>query len=343
MFASLSAAQVAAANEEAVLTRRKEIESNRRARLTDKSYKVGIDTSALSSQIADKNASKLEEAASDAAFDEMRLNVDKHLMYVDQQRDTYLRQRDMAVDDFRRSQQKKQDRREYDLNDPNGLKKDAPVRLGDDDASVSVSSLQKFAGEDLHNVERVRQQQAQLRAWAAAQMAEKEAKTAAERQTDSMWANHMLEADLLRCEFADKEAEIYRQRLAELTEYNLAQADFKKTLRQEEHVQAEIDNATEIQAQINSGFLNEDPALTRSFVQPHRCARPAPRSLLANQRTATRRLLLRAFLFDRSPGGTLSRVRGLQGTGGSFQGLDCSAESGHQRRAREASRGAQGG
>jgi len=261
-----------ATHEQAVLARRREIEEARRFRLHDKSYKVGIDPSALSSQIADKQAFKLDEAASDAAFDEMRLNVDKHLMYVDQQRNAYLRQRDTAVDDFRRSQQKKEDRREADLNDPNELKKDRP--LGEVD---SVSSVQRFAGEDVHYAERTRMQQAQLREWAAAQAAEKRAKAEAERQTDALWANHMLEADLMRCEYADKEGEIYRQRLAELAEHNLAQSEFKKSLQKEADVQAEIDNATEIQAQLNSAWLGEDPSLTRSFLQPHRCERRTPR------------------------------------------------------------------
>lgn len=259
---------LAATQEQAVLARRKEIEDKRRFKLHDKSYKVGVDTAALSSQIADKQASRLEEAASDAAFDEMRLNVDKHLMYVDQQRDAYLRERDVAVDEFRRTQQKKGESRDADLNDPDALKKDrAPV--GDD---ISVSSFQKFAGEDTHYAERVRLQQAQLREWAAAQAAEKRQKAEAERQTDAMWANHMLEADLMRCEYAEKEGHIYRQRVAELAENNLAQLEFKRALQKEEDLRAEMDNATEIQAQLNSSWLGEDPNLTRSFLHPHRCA-----------------------------------------------------------------------
>ncbi|KAJ1616019.1 RIB43A-domain-containing protein [Pavlovales sp. CCMP2436] len=256
--------------QDAVLYRRKEIEAIRLTRLNDKSYKVGIDTSVLGSQIADKTAAKLEEAVSDAAFDDMRLNVDKHLMFVDQQRDAYLRHRGQEVDAYRSEMQRTTDRREYDLNDPNALKNEAPARSGDEDPNASVSGLQKFAGEDLHYGQRVKMQQAQLQQWATAQAAEKRAKADAEKQTNAMWANHMLEADLLRCEFADKESEILRQRRTELAEWNLSQAQLKQSMLKEGVVQAEIDNATEIQVQLNSGWLGEDPALTRSFVQPHR-------------------------------------------------------------------------
>jgi hypothetical protein len=178
--------------------------------------------------------------------------------------------------------QKKEDTREYDLNDPNMLRKDRPARLGDDDETLSAGGAQKFAGEDLHFAERVRKQQAQLRAWNAQQVADKKARLAAEKQTDAMWANHMLEADLMRCDYSDKETDIVRQRLTELAEYNLAQVQLKAAMRDEIHAQADLDNAAEIQAQLNSGFLGEDPALTRSFAAAHRCARPR-----RHRRTAT--------------------------------------------------------
>ena len=41
--------------------------------------------------------------------------------------------------------QRKENRREYDLSDPAGLKKDLPNRLGDDDPRCGPSSLQRRA------------------------------------------------------------------------------------------------------------------------------------------------------------------------------------------------------
>jgi len=263
-------AQRRAVNEEAVLARRREIEKDRRVRLTDKSYKYGIDGNALGAQVREKQESAMEEAAQDAAYDEMRLNIDKHLMYVDQQRDAYLRDRDQDLNEFRKNEQKKEDRREWDLNDPHAVRKDRPARLGDDDPNLSVSGMQKFAGEDLHAAERAKIQQAQLREWNARLAEAKRAKEMAEKATDDMWANHMLEADLMRCDYAEKEAEIFKQRQMETAEHNLAQAELRARLKKEADARSEIDALTEIQAQLNSGFLSEDPALTRSFVQPHR-------------------------------------------------------------------------
>ena len=44
--------------------------------------------------------------------------------------------------------------REWDLNDPDTLKKDRPAREGDDDPRCGPSSMQMFDGEDLHKAER---------------------------------------------------------------------------------------------------------------------------------------------------------------------------------------------
>lgn len=55
-----------------------------------------------------------------------------------------------------------QDRREFDLNDPDYLKKDVPARVSDEDPRLSVSGLQHFEGEDLEFERRKKLQQQQL-------------------------------------------------------------------------------------------------------------------------------------------------------------------------------------
>lgn len=338
---------VDAVHEAAVMTRREEIIKERRSRLTEnKTYKLGIDTKALSGQVDEKVMQEAEERAQDAAYDELRLNVDKHLMFVDQQRDAFLRARQEDINDFRLTMQRKEDRREWDLNNPHALQNDAPARRSDDDPNLSVSGLQKFAGEDLQIAQRTKQQQAQLRAWADAQAREKAEKDANEKLTDALWANHMLEADLLRTSYAEKEAEILRQRQKEFAEYNLAQAELKKQLRVETDAQAEMDNAVEIQNQLNSAWLTEDPAITRSFVQPHRWgaahparARRAPRRQPVHQ--ASRSCVgARASSLLCSPAVPRRRARS-QATPRPLQGHVARGHPGDQRGARAPGAGAQ--
>lgn len=56
-----------------------------------------------------------------------------------------------AENEFRALHQQPASRREWDLYDPDALKKDKPARVHDDDPRCGISSLQKFDGEDLNS------------------------------------------------------------------------------------------------------------------------------------------------------------------------------------------------
>lgn len=47
------------------------------------------------------------------------------------------------VNDFRRTFQKLEQRREFDLYDPDALKKDLPARLKDDDPRLGLAACQR--------------------------------------------------------------------------------------------------------------------------------------------------------------------------------------------------------
>lgn len=65
--------------------------------------------------------------------------------------------------EFRKENQRVEDRREYDLNDPDFKLKDVPARVSDADPRLTVSGMQKFDGEDLEYERRKNLQQKQLR------------------------------------------------------------------------------------------------------------------------------------------------------------------------------------
>lgn len=50
------------------------------------------------------------------------------------------------MNDFRSLHQQPDGRREFDLYDPDYLKKDKPARVCDDDPRCGISSIQKFEG-----------------------------------------------------------------------------------------------------------------------------------------------------------------------------------------------------
>lgn len=88
---------------------------------------------------------------------------DKITVLLQKRQEHDMRELNKAVNEFRQSYQQPYDRREFDLNDPDSLKKDKPARVSDDDPRCGVASLQKFVGEDLNGKAREKLQQEQAR------------------------------------------------------------------------------------------------------------------------------------------------------------------------------------
>lgn len=88
---------------------------------------------------------------------------DKISVLLQKRQEHDIRELNKAVNEFRKSQQQPDGRREFDLNDPDSLKKDKPARVSDDDPRCGVASLQKFLGEDLNGKAREKLQQEQAR------------------------------------------------------------------------------------------------------------------------------------------------------------------------------------
>lgn len=95
------------------------------------------------------------------------------------------------INEFRKKNQRKEDRREFDLNDPDQIRNQLPARIKDDDPRCGPSSAQKwnshkkvskveqllrfrFIGEDALCEQRRKVQKEQFRAWLDQQMQEKE-------------------------------------------------------------------------------------------------------------------------------------------------------------------------
>ena len=89
--------------------------------------------------------------------------TDKICVLLQQRQEHDIRELNKEVNEFRVRHQQKDSCREWDLNDPDALKKDKPARVTDDDPRCGVASLQKFVGEDLNDTGRKKLQQEQLR------------------------------------------------------------------------------------------------------------------------------------------------------------------------------------
>jgi len=105
------------------------------------------------------------------AADAVRSDMIAELLQKRQEHD--IRELNIALNEFRMLHQQPSSRREWDLYDPDGLKKDRPARVSDDDPRCGISSLQKFDGEDLNNKARSKFMEEQRRLWAEQQLRER--------------------------------------------------------------------------------------------------------------------------------------------------------------------------
>ncbi len=98
------------------------------------------------------------------------------LELMDDQVDKDRNQNRIELDIFRKTFQKTHERRDFDLYDPNALKKDHPARVNDEDALCGISGMQRFEGEDLAHKDRLKLQKEQMKTWTLEQMYAKETK-----------------------------------------------------------------------------------------------------------------------------------------------------------------------
>jgi len=253
------------------IERRRQLEAERLQRIKDpKSRIMGIDTEALSAQIAEKQAATAAEKALASQFDHQRLQQDAQLAYLEQERLRAERTKAQYVDQFRATEQGKDKSREYDLNDPLFKKNDLPARCSDDDPRLSVSGMQKFHGEDLSYAHRTKVQQEELKMWNDEAIAAKQAGLARDKEMDELYAARALEIDQMKTSLEATARQARSATNVAVAEYQLAQAAAKRE-REAAAQMAELqDNVEEISNNLSGDILTENPAVGRSFVAPNR-------------------------------------------------------------------------
>ncbi|XP_050569142.1 RIB43A-like with coiled-coils protein 2 isoform X3 [Cygnus atratus] len=118
----------------AALERRRQRELQRQSRVFNARLRtIGVDKDALDAQVKDR---KIQEAAKKARNEELANEIkqnDKVMCMLEERQKYDIRNINKAVSDFQKNFQKPETRREFDLSDPQALKKDRPARLSDSD------------------------------------------------------------------------------------------------------------------------------------------------------------------------------------------------------------------
>eukprot|EP00744_Colponema_vietnamica_P001985 GILI01003198.1.p1 GENE.GILI01003198.1~~GILI01003198.1.p1 ORF type:complete len:369 (-),score=113.77 GILI01003198.1:169-1275(-) len=230
-----------------VLDQKRRFALERAERLKDpKMRQMGIDKTALDDQVREKQElAKLEKDREDY-FNRQAVLMDRHAQVLQQEVNELRMNRERGVNDYRNTFQKRENGREWDLNDPSRFRNEVPARVGDDDPRGGVSSLQKFEGEDLDYKTRKVAQADQQRQWAQAQIDEKLMKKWMERDTNQAFEDRSEEMAYRTWQVGQKVAEQrssackttadFNKALSEQKKQEAAQAKFRETQRNMEEI-----------------------------------------------------------------------------------------------------------
>ncbi|XP_078272624.1 RIB43A-like with coiled-coils protein 2 isoform X3 [Rhinoraja longicauda] len=224
--------------EASILARRRDEEVQRQNRIFNTRVRtIGIDQQALDAQIQDKKIQDETEARKHIAFAKDLIRHDQTMCLLDDRHKHDVININKAVSEYRICYQKPETRREFDLNDPQALKKDVPARISDTDPRCTVSSIQKFTGEDINRQERISRQQEQIREWSLAQ--QNELKNALEDQkfANRLYDNTRIALDRRICELQQMEEDTRRAVTITTKDFNCAQ----RMEEEERQVNAEWD------------------------------------------------------------------------------------------------------
>lgn len=215
---------------------------------------------------------------------------DKITILLQKRQEHDMRELNKAVNEFRQSHQQPDGRREFDLNDPDSLKKDKPARVSDDDPRCGVASLQKFVGEDLNGKARGKLQQEQAREWIKQQTNEKDQAFANQKYADHLYDLKAREMDQRACELASAEADCRRAINMATKDMNQALARERKAKEDAEKQQEQDDNFTEISNSVFGDMLTENPDVAQSAFGPHRVITDRWKGMTPAQQAEIRRI-----------------------------------------------------
>ncbi|XP_013111915.2 RIB43A-like with coiled-coils protein 2 [Stomoxys calcitrans] len=258
-------------NEASKLQKRQQFEEERKKRIFNaKQRTFGLDIDTLERQIAERNKIRQTEAEQHRRYEHQTDMMQK----VIHAKELELAKRRRAVENdlnyYRCRFQNKQQSREFDLNDPESIKKSKPARIADDDINLGISSAQIFIGEDLGHSERQRRQREQQRAWLDQQIKERKQAENARLQADRVIYESINARDQRLEDMANSERKVRHQVLDSIQQFNCELARRKREERLRKQKEKVEDDMAEIYNMLSSDMLTENPNVAQSRTNPNK-------------------------------------------------------------------------
>ncbi|XP_034951405.1 RIB43A-like with coiled-coils protein 2 [Chelonus insularis] len=255
----------------AKVEKRRQVEETRKRRIFNPRIRqIGIDREFLDKQIKEKQKLRQHERERECRMDEALVRSSQFAIMLEKQQEEERKVMDRQINNFRQIYQRPQDRRDYDLYDPDRLKKTIPARISDDDPRLGPASAQKFDGEDIKRKARLKDQKEQMQSWLMQQVYEKRKNEQEQQNVEESFQQLVISRDRRAIELERIEEEC-RRRL------NEANAQFNRTLAEEqeyrrrcEAIKDEEDKRAEIYNHVTGDFLTEAREQAESICGPYK-------------------------------------------------------------------------
>ncbi|XP_057663166.1 RIB43A-like with coiled-coils protein 2 [Diorhabda carinulata] len=275
--------------EAASIERRRAREEERKKRLFNPRVRlIGIDAAALKQQVEEKRQRDAENKNVDKIFLDQLKKADEVALILERKEKEERAKIQQEINNFRKNYQKPEDRREFDLNDPEFKKKQLPCRTHDDDPRLGISAAQKFEGEDLASDQRRKLQNEEVKSWLEQQMRERANADKEQRVAEDAYKAAVIARDQRAIELDMLEKECRKKILESAMKFNRALADEKLCEKQKAEKENTEDNWADICNFLNSDLMTENPDVAVSNVPGKKIAN-AYKGLTAAEQMAFRK------------------------------------------------------
>jgi len=224
----------------------------------------------IEEQVREKEAAKKREQQMERQFDQQALTYNRMGLLMEKEINESRKKMEIDVVQFREKNQQVQQRREFDLNDPDILKKSTPCRIGDSDPRLSISGGQIMHGEDLGFMERKKAQQEQMKTWVSEQSLERQTIREKELYEKRLQEQKEMETHQLAYELKMQEMEMRRRQEMMTKDFVVDQWKEKEERMRIQKEQEEKEKLQEIQNKLADEYLAECYHTTLSANNPSR-------------------------------------------------------------------------
>ncbi|XP_008050123.1 RIB43A-like with coiled-coils protein 1 isoform X1 [Carlito syrichta] len=274
--------------EAAAIEARRNREKERQSRFFNvRNRVIGVDIEALNNQVEERKLREAAERSKEAAFGTNQVQYDLVVQMLEKEQAERTRRLSKKVQEFREQKQQLKNKCEFDLWDLDQL---FPACPGHSDPHCGPASLQCFSGEDLHRATRLRMQQEQFRYSLERQLQEQQQARIEDNCADMLSDQLCLAMDMRATQLAKLEESCRMAMMSAMANANKAQAADRAKQQRHEYQREQEANLMEIQNQIISDLLTENPQVAQQPIAPHRVLPYCWKGMTPEQQAAIRKV-----------------------------------------------------